>query len=145
MKVKLGRDGRLAIPAEYRTELGIGPGDTLALCIVEGEARLKPFGETDNHMRFKSAAKIRTSPVRVVIAEDGSVALPSEVRKILGMNAGDTVITIVEDGDLLAYTFEHLARYIQKQAKKHPLSDGRLLSEELIQERQAEARAESHG
>lgn len=38
--VKLGSNGRLVIPAEYRKALGVGEGDELMVQLEDGELRL---------------------------------------------------------------------------------------------------------
>lgn len=38
--VKLGSNGRLVIPAEYRKALGVGEGDELVVHLEDGELRL---------------------------------------------------------------------------------------------------------
>lgn len=38
--VKLGSNGRLVIPAQYRKALGVGEGDELVMRLEEGELRL---------------------------------------------------------------------------------------------------------
>ena len=40
VRTKLGKGGRLVIPAEYRRTLGLKPGDELILVMDEGEVRL---------------------------------------------------------------------------------------------------------
>ncbi len=40
MKVEMDKDGRITIPAKYRHELGIKPGDVIMLILEDGELRL---------------------------------------------------------------------------------------------------------
>ena len=40
VKTKIGNGGRLVIPAAYRRELGINPGDDVFLTLEEGEIKL---------------------------------------------------------------------------------------------------------
>jgi antitoxin PrlF len=40
VKAKISGSGRLVIPAAYRKELGINPGDDVILTLEEGEIRL---------------------------------------------------------------------------------------------------------
>ena len=40
IKSRLGKGGRLVIPAEYRKTLGIKPGDEVILVLEDGEVRL---------------------------------------------------------------------------------------------------------
>lgn len=40
VKTKLGKGGRLVIPAEYRKTLGLKPGDDVILVLDEGGVRL---------------------------------------------------------------------------------------------------------
>ncbi|MEK0083836.1 AbrB/MazE/SpoVT family DNA-binding domain-containing protein [Benzoatithermus flavus] len=39
-RLKLGENGRISIPAAYRKELGLEPGDELILRVDEGELRI---------------------------------------------------------------------------------------------------------
>lgn len=40
VRTKLGKGGRVVIPAEYRRTLGLKPGDEVILLLEEGEVRL---------------------------------------------------------------------------------------------------------
>ncbi len=40
VKAKIGNDGRIVIPAEYRKELGLKPGDHVILALEDDEIRL---------------------------------------------------------------------------------------------------------
>jgi AbrB family looped-hinge helix DNA binding protein len=44
--VKLGRRGRLVIPAEFRKALGLSVGDEITIELRDGELRLRSFGAT---------------------------------------------------------------------------------------------------
>jgi AbrB family looped-hinge helix DNA binding protein len=44
-RTRLGRGGRVVIPAEYRRALHIEEGDQVVLQIVDGEIRLTPLDE----------------------------------------------------------------------------------------------------
>lgn len=39
---RIGQDGTFSVPIRFLQELGVGPGDTLLLEIVDGELRLVP-------------------------------------------------------------------------------------------------------
>jgi AbrB family looped-hinge helix DNA binding protein len=39
-RLRIGENGRIAIPAAYRRELGMRPGDELIVRVEEGEIRL---------------------------------------------------------------------------------------------------------
>ena len=146
MKVKLGRDGRLTIPAEFSECLRIQAEDILGLEVVDGDARLQPVERTHDLQAVNGVVSSNDPNMAVQVSSSGAIELPREVREQLGMNPGDTVIMIVEDGNLLVYTFARLNKYVRSMAKKYPLSDGRLASEELIRERRAEAKTEErHG
>ena len=142
MKVKLGRDGRLAIPAEFSERLRIRAGDILALQVKDGDARLRRIEHT--HARQAVNGPVSSSDLKstVQVSSSGAIELPSETRQHLGMKHGDTVIMIIEDGNLIVYTFVRLNQHVRDMARRYPPSDGRLVSEELIRERRAEARAE---
>jgi AbrB family looped-hinge helix DNA binding protein len=80
----------------------------------------------------------------VKVSKTGRMHLPAEVRRALGMKgAAEVVITIDEDAVHLrtpAQTLEHIRRLARPYQPKD-----RLASEELIQERRAEARREEQG
>ena len=40
IKARIGRDGQLVIPAEYRRALGVEVGDTVVLRLEDGELRV---------------------------------------------------------------------------------------------------------
>jgi bifunctional DNA-binding transcriptional regulator/antitoxin component of YhaV-PrlF toxin-antitoxin module len=40
IKLKLGEDGQIVIPPEYLLALGLEVGDTVTLCLEEGEMRI---------------------------------------------------------------------------------------------------------
>ena len=40
MMTKLGQGGRIVLPAQYRKELGLKPGDNLILVLEDGEVRI---------------------------------------------------------------------------------------------------------
>lgn len=45
VRLKVGADGRVLIPAELRKAAGIAPGSTVDAEVVDGELRLIPFAE----------------------------------------------------------------------------------------------------
>ncbi len=142
MKVKLGRDGRLAIPTEFGERLRIRVGDMLSLEVMDGDARLRPVELTHDRQAVNGPVSSRDLKATVQVSSCGAIELPTEARQQLGMKHGDTVIMIIEDGDLLVYTFARLNQHVRSMARKYPPSNGRLVSEDLIRERRAEARAE---
>ena len=40
IKTKIGEGGRLVVPARYRKELGLKPGDDVILVLEDGEVRI---------------------------------------------------------------------------------------------------------
>ena len=146
MKVKLGRDGRLTIPSELSECLRIQAEDILGLEVVDGDARLQPVERTHDRQAVNGVVSSNDPTMAVQVSSSGAIELPPVVREQLGMNPGDTVIMIVEECNLLVYTFARLNQYVRSMAKRYPLSDGRMASEELTRERRAEAKAEErHG
>lgn len=63
--VKLGSNGRLVIPAEYRKALGVEEGDELVLRLEDGELRLSTR---------KIAVRRAQERVRRYVPEDASLA-----------------------------------------------------------------------
>jgi AbrB family looped-hinge helix DNA binding protein len=78
---------------------------------------------------------------RTTLDSGGRVVIPAEFRRALGMNPGDTVLIRVVDGEVRIYTFEQMTRHIQEWGAALAPPD-RVLSEELIAERRAEAARE---
>jgi AbrB family looped-hinge helix DNA binding protein len=72
--VRLTRDGRITIPAEFRKELRIGVGSKLRVSLMNGELRVAP--SNDEAKDHAGSAWVRElyhlfAPVRDQIAADG--------------------------------------------------------------------------
>lgn len=80
-------------------------------------------------------------PVRIQVGEDGSIVLPLEFRKELGVCEGDTVLMRLVDGELRVYTLEGVTKKLQDWVRSFVPED-RSLVDELIAERRAEAARE---
>lgn len=70
-RTKISDKGRLVIPAPFREALGIMPGDTVFLELVDGELRILTFEARlkRTHERMKNYAKPGISMVDELIAE----------------------------------------------------------------------------
>ncbi len=76
----------------------------------------------------------------VKLGSGGAVAIPEKFRQALGVEAGDEVIIALKDGELRVYTRAHAIKRAQEMVRRlNP--EGRMLSEELIEERRAAAAA----
>jgi antitoxin PrlF len=75
------------------------------------------------------------------IEEDGKVAIPAEYREALGLTKDSELMMVLENGELRLLTREQAIRKAQGIVR-HYVPEGRLLSEELIAERRAEAKRE---
>lgn len=65
--VKLSREGRVLIPVEVRTELGLSEGSTLSLQLQDGEIRL--FDRASALRRAQQIAAKYKKPGQSVVAE----------------------------------------------------------------------------
>lgn len=74
------------------------------------------------------------------VAEGGRVVLPASFRKLVGLNVGDEVVLRIENNELRVFTRKQALRNAQEFVQK--LAAGAPLSEELIEERRAEAERE---
>ena len=80
--------------------------------------------------------------VKVKVEGGGRIVIPADFRNCLGIKSGDTILMTLEEPDTLRIrTYPAAIRRVQELvAQFNPT--GRLLSEELIQERRAEAARE---
>src|SRR5215211_4041875 len=76
--------------------------------------------------------------LRTKLDAGGRVVIPAEFRQALGMGPGDTVLMRVVEGEIRIYTFDHLTRRVQEWGAGLAPPE-RVLSEELIADRRAEA------
>lgn len=95
------------------------------------QSRPRPVVDKDGNSRA----------IRAALDAGGRVVIPAEFREALGMKPGEPVLIRLLDGEVRVYTFEHMTRRLQEWAKKLAPPD-RILSEELIAERRAEAARE---
>ena len=65
IKTKMSNSGRVVIPAAYRRELGINPGDDVVLTLEDGEIRL---------VTAQQAIRRAQKMVRHYVAEDISLS-----------------------------------------------------------------------
>ncbi len=73
--------------------------------------------------------------------ENGRVVIPAEMRKRMGLSAGDTLCLRVVDGVLTMESHRARIRRIQ-ESMRQLIPPGRCLSDELIADRREEARSE---
>lgn len=75
---------------------------------------------------------------RVKVVEGGKLVIPASFRREMGIAPGDTVIVELDHGELRVRSLSAAIRRVQERMRElNP--DGRLLSEELIADRRAEA------
>jgi AbrB family looped-hinge helix DNA binding protein len=72
------------------------------------------------------------------VNENGRIVIPAEIRKRMGLMAGDTVVMTLEDGVLRIESQRLKVRQIQEDFKKFAKPDSRA-SEELVANRREEA------
>lgn len=78
---------------------------------------------------------------RTKIGQGGRIVLPARLRQAAGFAVGDEIIVRLEDGSVRLLTQEEAIRRAQAIVRKYS-EPGRMLSEELIAERRAEAAGE---
>ncbi len=76
------------------------------------------------------------------ISENGRVLIPAEIRKSLNLQTGDRLVMSVIDGEIRLVPQKESIRRAQELVAKY-VDPSRSLSEELIQERRAEAQREA--
>jgi AbrB family looped-hinge helix DNA binding protein len=75
------------------------------------------------------------------INENGRIVIPAEIRKEMGLAAGDTVVMALEDGVLRIESQRVKIRRIQEEFQKFA-KPGKRASDELVADRREEARRE---
>ena len=82
--------------------------------------------------------KVETKAAK--LGSGGTIAIPENFLDALGVKAGDELIVALKDGELSIYTRSHAIKQAQAMVRRlNP--EGRILSEDLIEERRAEAAA----
>lgn len=79
--------------------------------------------------------------MKVKLNDGGMVKIPVEFQRKLGMKVGDTVVMIVENGELRMFTRKRGLQNAREIYRKHAPMDRDLVSE-LIVEREVESQAE---
>ena len=81
------------------------------------------------------------SNVVVKLGQGGRIVLPAQFRKAMGIRTGDDLILALKDGELRVFTHREAIRRAQELVR-HYFPEGRILSEELIQDRRSEVSRE---
>ena len=76
--------------------------------------------------------------LKTKISKDGRLVIPAEYRKALGLKPGDEVVMVLEEGELRVIGVHQAITRAQSLVRRY-VSEGRSLSQELIQERREEA------
>jgi len=74
----------------------------------------------------------------VTLDAQGRILIPAEIRRELGLKPGDHLEIFVEGGEVHLLTIEQSIRRAQALVRQY-IPAGRLISEELIADRRAEA------
>ncbi len=75
------------------------------------------------------------------LGENGRLVIPAPYRKALGLQTGDEVVLRLVDGELRVMSRRAAIKQVQDLIRSRG-GEGRLLSEELLAERRAEAARE---
>lgn len=81
------------------------------------------------------------SRVLTRLGENGRLIIPAEYRRALGVETGDEVILILEEGSVRMLPPREAVKRAQALVRSY-IPEGRRLSDELIEERRREARIE---
>lgn len=79
--------------------------------------------------------------LRTHLGSNGRIVIPASARRALGIEPGDELILVVEDGEIRLRTAKEAARQAQELVRKysHP---GESLADSLVAERRDEAARE---
>lgn len=81
------------------------------------------------------------SVIKTQLGKNGRIVIPVQFRKALGVQAGDELMMSLHEGEIRIFTRDQAIRNIQAMVRRY-VPEGRSLSQELIQERRAEAALE---
>lgn len=76
--------------------------------------------------------------LKTKISKDGRMVIPAEYRRALGLQPGDEVVMVLEEGELRVIGVHQAITRAQSLVRRY-VPEGRSLSQELIQERREEA------
>lgn len=79
--------------------------------------------------------------VMTKLGEGGRLVIPADYRKALGVDTGDELVLILEENSLRVLTPKEGIRRAQALVRSY-IPEGRLLSDELIEERRKESKLE---
>ncbi len=94
--VVVGEKGQVVIPKAVREQLGIAAGDTL-LVVIKGNLGLGFMKEAVLPMlpKLPDSAQVKFHS-SVTVGDRGQVVIPKPVREAIGIQPGDTLITVVK-------------------------------------------------
>ena len=75
---------------------------------------------------------------RARLAEGGRLVIPAEFRRELALNPGESLVLDIRDGELRVRSLRRAVERAQALVRQY-VPEGARLSDELIQERRAEA------
>lgn len=79
--------------------------------------------------------------VMTKLGEGGRLVIPAEYRKAMGVDTGDELVLILEENSLRVLTPKEGIRRAQALVRSY-IPEGRLLSDELIEDRRKESELE---
>jgi AbrB family looped-hinge helix DNA binding protein len=83
-------------------------------------------------------------PKRVTIGRGGRLVIPADLRKSLGVRAGDQVVVDLKDGELRVRSLDAVVERAQALVRRYVPGEVSL-ADELIADRRAEAAREADG
>jgi AbrB family looped-hinge helix DNA binding protein len=87
---------------------------------------------------LKTGKIIMQEAIKTKISESGSVVIPSEYRKQLGLEVGDEVMIGLVNGEVRIFTLEQAIKRAQEIVRRY-VPEGRSLSDDLVAERRQES------
>ena len=89
----------------------------------------------------KCQSQIKMEPLRTNIKKNGAVAIPAKYLKILGLKTGDEVMLLIQEGEIRIVSRLQAVQQAQTIIRRF-IPEGRILADELIQDRRAEDQGE---
>ena len=79
--------------------------------------------------------------IKTHLNQGGRIVIPADYRKALGLKPGDDVVLVLEDNEVRLVTPRQAVKRAQTLVRQY-VSKGRMLADELIQDRRQEVRVE---
>lgn len=109
--------------------------------LVRDEARAAAGGSADHAQMAQSDDAVESGSSRVRVGAAGQIVVPEALLKALGINPGETLIAVADDGEIRLMSIATAVRKAQALVHRY-VPEGVSLVDELLEDRRREAEKE---